>query len=403
MKLYICQLVVVFITLPFSFFNVAAEKNSFSPYVFVSVSYDDNFYKVSPEYISENLLLDGNKLDDTIKSSGAGIDVDWNVSKQKISLNALITDNAFANNVQFDNKSKQYQAKWNWHFGKALSGAVSSSYDKSLASFIDNQFLALAGANKIRRTNSFDVKWRIHPEWQIGSEVAKKSIGYSGTDSNDNDFNTEVIGLNFAYLTETENNIGIRLTRQDTDYPNRVFTDGGLDNYYKTNSLGMTFDWHVTEKSNFSGFMGYESLSYSNTTERDYKDWSANISYALFVSNKFKIQSKIWNEVKPSQSVIANFQRSRGGEVSSTWLIGAKSLLSLSLERENRLLDGIFTDGSSQLFIEEDYHNFESSFSYELAEYVNIQLGAAISKRKSNSISRSFNSKMVFSSIRIIW
>lgn len=390
------------------FLSLAESKpgDTFRPYISATVMYDDNFSKVDMDNDDAIEDLGGKgKVSDTMTVVAAGLDVDWDISRQKFRLNAEINRNRFDNNDYLNNDVEKYNADWLWQMGSHLSGIVGYNYEKGLASFRHNRTLALTGTDHITQNYYLSGKWLLHPRWRVGGGVSGYESDYSreaGREASDrDDFGGN---LSLEYISKQNNILGIKYRDKRTTYPARKFNDSSfVDNIYDLRQLLLTMDWKLTGKSRLKGGVGWENLENEHLDQRNYSDWSANLSYVYMPTGKLQFELKGWHELNPSETVTATYQRQQGVSLQTSWILTAKNSFNIFVEHERRFLEGDpgFINANSSF--DDVYKTASVTWVYQPTYNFDFQFGYNFSQRESTGVSRNFDSNMFFATVKAQW
>lgn len=374
----------------------AKEGDTFRPYVQVSLSHDDNLYKADSDS-----SIDVPSLSDTIRTIAAGLDVNFDYSKQNFILNTEVANTHFSKNDRFDNQSGSFDGAWNWKIGRQLVGNFQYDYSKIQASFVDNQALALEGADKVNQTLSYTANWLINPSWTAGIGLSGSTLDFINTDLEFNNRESRSANVNVNYKTTKGSKFGFKVRRDTTnlDRQNNAFTESN----YTLSSYVLTTDWNVSGKSRLQGEAGWESLKNQRLSQRDFSDWSMNLTHIWMPTGKYSLRTKVWNEVNPSNSLIATYQRTKGIKLSATWNLSTKNFLNFSGERKNNDLEGDPGFISSSEKLRDRYLNASAAWGYRPVDNIDMQLGYQYSKRQSTANNRDFKSNSVFALLKATW
>src|ERR1019366_8273239 len=111
---------------------IAASGDTFSPYVFASMTHDSNLLRLSAS--STNTA-------DFLRQMGIGMNVDWKVSRQQILLTAAINDTRFDRYSMLNYRGRDLQGRWNWQLDNHISGDLGCTDNLTIGSFENQQVL----------------------------------------------------------------------------------------------------------------------------------------------------------------------------------------------------------------------------------------------------------------------
>jgi len=384
--------------------SAVAKENTFTATAQVTQVYDDNFFKTNADAIALNPLLIGVDREEIISAYSVSSLIDWNYSKQNFIVDLEITRNEFSNNPAFDNTSKDLNATWGWQLGHFFQGKIRSGYTTSLASFVDNQSLALEGAERKERKHLFEGEWL--PSSAISTKLTftKIELDYSGTEITINEREADVVTLGIYYRKADDSEFGVKVINNHTVFPNRTFeANSSIDSGFDLTTYVIETKLNVSYKSDFSGRFGWETLKNENLNERDYSDWSFRLAYNWQATEKLLISMNVKNEVSPSQSLIATYRRSQILALNAYFNINGKNRLSVAAEMEERKLIADNTLEDLQGDIIEDNMSLTANWSFQPFVHFMTDVGYQLSERDSSLNSRDFDSRVFYISAKATW
>ena len=380
------------------------EVNTFEPYIQASYIYDDNLFKVDEDNPLTNSPLQSSDYADAIRALSVGLNLEYNVSKQNFLANVNIVDNKFSNNPQFDNVSKSYRAQWNWVAGKRLSGYLGAKYDVKLASFVDNQQLALLGADKKELSEYVKANLSLSERWQFGAEYSERELDFQEVSIDFNDRDSTKTELTLDYKTKEGNILGVSAATTDIKFPYRELNPVTLDdNEFQLNNYALNSRWSISPGFIVNGRIGWEKLEYKNYESKNYTNATFRLANIWKPTSKLQITTSVWQEVSPSLNPIATVRRERAIRVSPIWQISVKQSLELMFEFQNDVLrDNPFADSNDDV-LDEDLITTYAQWSYQPTQHITIQSRIQKSKRQSDGVFRNFDSNLVFLNIQARW
>lgn len=220
--------------------DIIKNQDTFHPYISTSITYDDNLFR-----------LEKNPLADTIFQAAVGLNMNWELARQRFILNLAVNDNKFDRNKFLDYVGTDVQARWNWQLGNHLNGEMGYTNSTTLGSFTD---ISNTKVNNQRTQERlfFNSKWLFHPSWQLGLGVYRSTFDYG--DSQQKTLNREesTVEASLQYLSSSSSKVGIKLRESDFRYPFRTFPDNG----FQQHDLMGTLDWTLSTKTRFQAQAG---------------------------------------------------------------------------------------------------------------------------------------------------
>ncbi len=377
----------------FTLSSVAKDGDTFRPYVSVSMSQDDNLLR----YDSKLVLPDDVELSDTVLQTKVGIDVNWALSRQNFIVKAELNDSKYSNNSRLDNQGESIKAVWNWQVGSKLNGGIGYSLDQVLASFTDNQVVALSGAKRSTQNLFASGFWLLHPDWRAGVSLSSVLTDYDNSASAASNTDNSSTELSLFYLGFAGNSVGVKLRQNNTEFPDRVFNSlSRIDNQYQLSSVVMQLNWQFAGKSVFQGQLGVESLTNKHLAERDYSDITARITYQINPTGKFQFRASAWSEIASSWIFDAAFQRVQAIEFSPVWQMSSKNSLMLRYMLENVTYDG--ESGAA-----DDRQSASIFWITKPVRNLSVTVGYSNNQRDSSRLFRDYESSMFTVQAKLIW
>ena len=391
--LKINQAFVAVVCMLFALSSVAKDGDTFRPYFSISMTQDDNLLR----YDSKLVLPDDVEVSDTVLQTRVGVDVNWELSRQNFIVKAELSDSKYSNNSRLDNQGESIKAVWNWQVGSKLTGGIGYSRDQVLASFNDNQVVALSGAKRSTQKLFVNGFWLLHPDWRAGINFSNLLTDYDNNTSAAANTDDNSAEFSLFYLGFAGNSVGVKLRKNNTEFPDRVFNGlSRIDNQYQLSSVLMQLNWQFAGKSILQGQLGMESLTNKHLAERDYSDITAKITYQISPTGKFQFRASAWSEISSSWIFDAAFQRVQAIEISPVWQMSSKNSLMLRYMLENVIYDGKSgaTDGrqsASIFWLIRPVHN------------LSVTVGYSNNQRDSSRLFRDYESSMFTVQTKLIW
>lgn len=365
----------------------AAPEDTVQAYVSASITHDDNLLRLSQDV--DPITVSGQpSAADTIKQGTLGVKVDWKQSRQRLILDASISESRYARFTSLDNQAINLQSRWNWQLGNDLSGDVGYNRNTSVGSFAELQHLA---NNLSTQQNAFiDAAWQVQPSLRLSSTLTHYNYNVASNSVYGNDSMSYSAG---AYFTPPGGNeIGIRGVRQVQKYPVlEVFSGVRVDNGFTQNQLLATINWLYSGHIRVNGQAGAVNRSHNQLSERDFSGKTMRGTLTWFASGKGQVDLTAWDEIDAYDNLTTSFTQSKGLSLGPTWNPTAKLNVSARLQHLRRDFLG---DPVVKLFtnlpipVRQDTVNSASiSLNYQPVRAVNISTSIQAERRDSNQLS----------------
>lgn len=369
------------------------EYDPLRPFVSVKQIHEDNLFKSN----------DTTAKKDIISVLNVGVKGDIDVSRQKITLDALFTQSSYEYNDQLDNNSQSVNGNLLWVVGSDWNGVIGLGSKKSLNSFEDNPAIR----EKIFRTinsASFSANHKLLPRWTVGAGVSAYQLEYDSSilDSNNLDFISADLSL--VHLTGKFNQIGLKYSLSSTKFPNREYIPGDfIDEGYNIHQLVVTGIWRVSGKNTLTGQVGWEALNNNNLDSRNYSGLYFNLSNIWRISGKTSVNTSLRRDVSPTSTIFATYQTNNVLSFSPNWKFSQKltffsnaSFSSISLEGD----PGFVSNSAS---VSEDYRSLSAGLNYRPTKSLVFNLQVNRNNRLSDNVGRDFEANTASISLKGTW
>ncbi len=311
---------------------IADPSDIFQPYISETITYNDNlFYRSSSPNATP--LPSGASRDDVINQATVGSAANYTLGRQKFTLNLSVSDLSFANNKFLDNIASNDRAVWQWQFGRQLSGEVGYAYTRAMGGFTNTTFI---GLNMITGNNVFaNLSYTWHPRWKALTSLSWQSYtnGASQWTANDQQYTTAVASLN--YTTPSNNSFGLECSFISGKYPNRQLDGATLvDNKYQQYNSNVLLTWKISEKTSFSGKVGYIARLYPDYSQRDFGGETYDLALNWTPTAKTMLAFSTWRRLATWTDVTASYVLTEGFSVSPMWQVSTKLSLTAKFSRQ---------------------------------------------------------------------
>jgi exopolysaccharide biosynthesis operon protein EpsL len=367
----------------------SAESDVLRPYGEYSFNHDSNALRLNTES------------PDSIQKLEAGIDVKKQISQQLITAKAAANRMWFNHYTNINNTGADVAANWNWHAGNHFSGNLGTSYNHSLAPFMD--FNAAEKNTRSQRLLVADGTWRFHPSWQTHAGYTNYDLKYDLGSQKTLNRTDDTFELGVDYLPSTNSSVGLVAkhtkgnTPNPTEYPvgtvvplpktipvvgNSFF----VDNSYNQTDLMGKIDWHAKEKSRLLIFAGYTQRKHNVFSERNFNGFNARGIASWAPTSKLGLSLETWREIGSYSNLTTSYTVNRGVSLNPSLDLSAKLRLESALRYEKRdyLGDSMFAQSTVQIPRSDTARNASISLVYKPWQKVQMALTYYIDQRSSN-------------------
>lgn len=379
------------------------EGDTFRPYISQSVAHDDNLFR-----LDKNISLPtGLVRSDTISSTAAGLDVNWQRGKQALSFNVELSDNRFSNNDYLNYQGSKGNGLWKWELGERWEGDLSASTNTRQINFTD--FQVTSGVNKANQLTEDRVnliaRYKLLSDWKLGAGLSMGETRFSNPLSQALNRQENEHSIEVTHTGHSSNFWGVRLSQNRTQFNNRPYQVGNLqDDGYLLNSAFLNMNYEVGNKTALFTRIGYQALTNNNLTNRNIDTVSARAVLTWRQTAKMKLSGSVWQEVNPIDTVVATYVRSQALKLEQSLQATSKTAFLVSLQFENRELDGDPGNLNSPILQTKDYlETWSFAWQYAYNDNLSLSTGYNYAKRDSKTALRDFNSNLLFINAKFQW
>lgn len=307
----------------------AAHGNVFSATVGVTSIWDNNLF----------LLPDAAGLaprPDYLVAPYAKLKIDKTFSRQRLILDALVTDYRYGHYTQLNFVSPKYEAKWRWAFARHLAGTIRASGDKRLSSFA---YFRKGNSGNVLTTHNESVSL----DWWVGGGLHVFASGFLRSAHNSQRFRQvdssrqhgAQVGL--KYLSEAGSWIAVHFSRSHGDYPTRSLTEQDvslLDRRFDRKNAEIEFNWLIDRQITLQATAGHLSLVFPDVVQRDFSGnyGSLQVTWSPFETVQLALGAR--RRLSQWQDAIASYRATDTLFLTPTWALSHTVSLQLTVQRE---------------------------------------------------------------------
>jgi exopolysaccharide biosynthesis operon protein EpsL len=364
---------------------IAASGDTFTPYVFASMTHDSNLLRLSASSTSTA---------DFMRQMGVGMNVDWKVARQHILLTAAINDNRFDRYSMLNYQGRDLQGRWNWQLDNHISGDLGCTDNLTIGSFANQQVLV---SNLISRERCFyDGQWLFHPSWQVGIGASKSKISFQNIIQRTSNSENDIWETTLQYLSSANTKVGVKLRETNGHYPNQaVDFVSMIDNGYHQREILATVDWNYSGHSLLHGQAGQVQRKDDHFSSRDYNDINARGTYTWLPTATVRLGVSAWREITAYDDLTTNYSLNRGISLEPSWTATSSITVGGKIQRETR--DFLGNPGILVLATKRKDTSVTRNLtvSYQPTQSFSFNVSVGDDKRDSNLPLLSFRSEMV--------
>ncbi len=370
------------------------------PYVAATMTYDDNVFRLA-DRSQARALLGTDATSDMTRRTEAGVDVDWNISRQHLRLGVNFNRNRYDRFDFLDSNGYSRALAWDWHVGSHFSGELSVSESKSMSGFTEIRNPVLNERTSKRRLMS--ANWDFHPRWRLHvqrdeAEYENSLASYRSSDRKDVAHETAI-----QYTTPEGDRIGLSMREVESSYSARdVFSTLVFGNGNRQRDLALNLAWNVTGMTRLSARLARVERRYDELSERDMKAWAGRLTMDWQPTGKTALSISAVRDVYGVDDIAATYVQSDALSIAPTWAPTAKLAVQARASHEKRSYQGDPGFLLGVLPQREDRLNTASlTVSYTPHEKVRMQLTWQKDSRDSSSAGNGYDTDALNANVRV--
>lgn len=366
----------------------AASWDAFSPYVFASVAHDSNILRL------DSVTAAGTNTADTIREGGVGVNMNWNISRQRVLATAAVSESRFDRYSMLNYRGRDLHGVWNWQLADHLSGNAGYSYNLAIGRFADQQ--NLVRNLRVAERAFLDGVWLIHPSCELGIGTSQNKLTFPDAAQSFLDRVEDVWETSLQYVSSANNKAGIKLRETNGQYPGHaVDFVNMLGSAYRQREVLATVDWSNGAHSEFHGTGGSVQRRHDLFPVRDYDDITARGAYMWSPTGHVRLTLSAWREIWAYDDLLSSYSRNRGVGLEPRWTPYPTITVSGRIIRERR--DFLGNPGTLPLTVprEDKVLTRNLAVIYRPAPSFDLKVDVGDDRRDSNQGFLSYYSRMV--------
>jgi hypothetical protein len=282
-----------------------------SPYyvgVSQSLTYDSNLLR----------LTDGANAPAGLSKSGTAsttsliAGIDQPISRQRVFGNVALRSNNYAGNSLYNNQSWSGVAGVNWATVGNLSGTLSASANRALASF-NQQEIGLLNQKNFEDTRSLDATLNVGLVTQysltasLGRREVEQSLNLPSVQSRNFEQTSGSVGL--QWKPSDRSSFGIAVRQSDGKYPQfRALPGGGFEaDRYSRQDLDLTASLQPSGASTISARVSTGKIDYDLASQRNYSGLTGSLAWNWQATGKIRVNTLLSRETGQDSFAVVVF------------------------------------------------------------------------------------------------
>ncbi|MEE9330713.1 MAG: XrtB/PEP-CTERM-associated polysaccharide biosynthesis outer membrane protein EpsL [Methylophilaceae bacterium] len=288
------------IFLIFILFNEHALAIANRPIHFVAGvirKHDDNLFKQA-----------NNTKSDNVTGLSAGLKLDKQLSLQRFTAEATLTNNRYNKNDHLNYTSKNFEAAWHWALTPRLTGKLAADRSESLNNFNDTR--SNEKNVRVEQNQLFLADFNPSGGLHYLAGLSRRSLDNSRTFNEDTSFSSNSVDLGVKYVFPSDSSITLMNHVRKGKYDDRRFSQATLfDDKYKEYESEIGLDWVLTVKSRIDVGVSYLKRDHKHFSARDYSGFQAKAGYDWSPTEKIKIKVNARSRLSTYQTDVDSYTR----------------------------------------------------------------------------------------------
>jgi glycosyltransferase involved in cell wall biosynthesis len=312
------------------------DAHAYDVFVGDQLTYDNNIFRLPSSGADVATLVGPNAgREDHINTASAGLNGQWSVGKQFITLDVDVDDNRFVRNDNLNNVSSNDAAKWMWIIGDRLTGQVGADFVRALGSFYDTFNYTRDMINVTEYWGS--ARYAVGPHVALFGGVLYTTTLLSQPALKVNDNTRKAVDFGLEYATDAERTFDFDYRYTDARYSYTSFLNGvAFDPDYRDETGRITFKDVLSEKTKIEALVGYLKRSYPSSAIGAFSgdiwrvtfDWRPTAKTELVVAASQDLQAQL--------STQTDYFVSKAVSISPSWIASEKITLTTTLSRDQQ-------------------------------------------------------------------
>ena len=307
-------------------------------FVAETVARDDNVFRISSES-DPSVVLGLPSKGDVYRNASFGFNLDVPVSRQRFLGGVTWNDSRYDRFTVLNFDGHQGRAAWLWRVGNELSGQLEYKQTRALASLANVQSGVQSSTPDPLETRSvlFSAAYMLTPRWRSRGEVSRLKQSNEVPERQVNDIRADGVDLTVSYITPANNEVGLSVKVEDSDFPTLQPVAGGLvDNAYRQRRAAALADLTITGRSHVNARAGWVGRSYEQLPQRDFKGAIFQAVYDWKATGKLTLTAVAQRDISTVEQIQTSFVIVEGVALRPTLRLTEKANLSGALEYGDR-------------------------------------------------------------------
>jgi hypothetical protein len=238
--------------------------------------------------------------------------IDQPISRQRVFGNVALRANRYSGNSLYNNESWSGVVGLDWATVERLSGNISASANRALASF-NQQEIGLIQRKNFEDTRTLDASLNVGLVTQysllasLGRREVEQSLDLPAAQSRNFEQNTASLGL--QWRPSSKSSFGVALRQSEGKYPQfRALAGGGFEaDRYTRRDLDLTASLEPTGLSTVSARLSTGKIDYDLATRRNFSGVTGTLAWNWQATGKVRVNTTLTRDTGQDSYAVTVF------------------------------------------------------------------------------------------------
>lgn len=360
------------------------EGQTFHPYVYGGVAYDDNVFRVSGP--DEALAIAGTTdMSDTITHYGVGLRVKKPISLQMLRLDLAVERVNYHQFEELDHTAANALAAWDWEIGRLFDGLLSHRYRRDISNYSEFE-QTVRDVRDINITH-FDAGFDFLQSWVFVLGGEYRDVAYE--EQTFLDRTEEMAFAEIDYRTTIDTHVGLRAQFTEVDLQPRPTPGGAIINYdYDESEYSVVAGWESGAVSYLEARLGYTEREADAPGGPRFSGFTGELRHRWQITPITSLQTALYRKANSRDFQIASYVITDGIALRPTIDITEATTVSAALAYEQdeyqgevRNADGTIASNAGR---EDDVQRARLALEWAALLDLYLTLGVEYGERDSN-------------------
>lgn len=373
--------------------SLAVEGDTLRPYVEAVLAHDSNLFRFADDAEARASSLGEPIRSVVFRRYGAGVNVDWKQSRQRIVGRLGANQTRFSRYARLlDYSGHDLRGEWQWQLGNRWSGLLLAARDAAQQPYTDRSTGVIRNNLRTDQTLAVQAEYWFHTDWRARARFDDFSRDYDDRAQRADNHRRRTLTLGLYTQGNTIERLGLEYLNARREFPDRAVTPN-TDNESDEHVLRVVANWAPSGKTSLYGHLGYARRDQPNLAGRGFEGLQWRLGVRWLPSGKTLLEGVVQRDLGESEDPGVNFRRIDAATLNASWLALPKTRLAARVRYARDVYDG-----SAR---KDDILGTTLSATYEVWRGGEISAGWEHSRRDSSFSSQEYRADTLFVSANL--